>query len=68
MDQRSNANKNTTDHPTTQNHYSEKPSKGPGSFCIPRAAFNALLDAKATAYEICAYLVLATFAKIVGAL
>jgi len=34
---------------------------GPGSFCIPRAAFNALLDAKATAYEICAYLVLAKF-------
>jgi hypothetical protein len=34
---------------------------GPGSFCIPRAAFNALLDAKATVYEICAYLVLARF-------
>lgn len=34
---------------------------GPGSFCVPRAAFNALLDAKATAYEICAYLVLAKF-------
>jgi hypothetical protein len=34
---------------------------GPGSFCIPRAAFNALLDAKATVYEICAYLVLAKF-------
>ena len=36
-------------------------AKGPGSFCIPRAAFNALLDAKATVYEICAYLVLARF-------
>lgn len=33
--------------------------KGPGSFCVPRAAVEALLDAKATAYEICAYLVLA---------
>ncbi len=33
--------------------------KGPGSFCVPRAAIEALLDAKATAYEICAYLVLA---------
>lgn len=36
-------------------------AKGPGSFCIPRAAFNALLDAKATVDEICAYLVLAKF-------
>ena len=35
--------------------------KGPGSFCVPRAAIEALLDAKATAYEICAYLVLARF-------
>ena len=34
---------------------------GAGSFCIPRAAFNALLDANATVYEICAYLVLARF-------
>jgi len=34
---------------------------GPGSFCIPRAALNALMDAKATAYEVCAYLVLARF-------
>ena len=33
--------------------------KGLGSFCVPRAAIEALLDAKATAYEICAYLVLA---------
>jgi hypothetical protein len=36
-------------------------SKGPGSFFIPRAAVEALLDANATAYEICAYLVLARF-------
>lgn len=35
--------------------------KGPGSFCVPRAAIAALLDAKATAYEICAYLVLAKY-------
>ncbi|MCB1997032.1 MAG: hypothetical protein KDG57_14360 [Rhodoferax sp.] len=35
--------------------------KGPGSFCVPRAAVEALLDAKATAYEICAYLVLAKY-------
>ena len=34
---------------------------GAGSFCIPRAAFNALLDANTTVYEICAYLVLARF-------
>lgn len=35
--------------------------KGPGSFCVPRAAIAALLDAKATVYEICAYLVLAKY-------
>ena len=38
-----------------------KPSRGPGSFCIPRAALNALLDSGATAYEVCAYLTLARF-------
>lgn len=36
-------------------------AKGQGSFCVPRAAAEALLDAKATAYEICAYLVLAKY-------
>ena len=35
--------------------------RGAGSFCIPRAALNALLDNNATAYEICTYLVLARF-------
>lgn len=30
-----------------------------GSFCIPRTAIEALLEARATAYEICAYLTLA---------
>ena len=40
--------------------------RGPGSFKIPRAAFNALLDAKATAYEICAYLVLAKHTEATG--
>ena len=38
-----------------------KPSRGPGSFCIPRAALNALLDNGATAYEVCTYLTLARF-------
>jgi hypothetical protein len=38
-----------------------KPSRGAGSFCIPRAALNALLDNKATAYEVCTYLTLARF-------
>ena len=38
-----------------------KPSRGPGSFCIPRAALNALLDSGATAYEVCTYLTLARF-------
>jgi len=36
---------------------------GAGSFCIPRAAFNALLDNQATVYEICTYLVLARFTE-----
>lgn len=40
--------------------------KGPGSFCVPRAAVEALLDAKATAYEICAYLVLAKYTDETG--
>jgi hypothetical protein len=35
--------------------------RGPGSFCVPRAAIEALLDAKATAHEICAYLTLAKY-------
>lgn len=40
--------------------------RGPGSFCIPRAALDALLDAKASAYEICSYLVLARFTEATG--
>jgi hypothetical protein len=36
-------------------------SSGAGSFCIPRAAFTALLDNHATVYEICTYLILARF-------
>ncbi len=39
---------------------------GPGSFCIPRAALNALLDNNASAYEVCAYLVLARFTDATG--
>ena len=38
-----------------------KQPRGPGSFCIPRAALNALLDNQATAYEVCTYLTLAQF-------
>lgn len=36
------------------------------SFCVPRAAIEALLNAKATAYEICAYLILARFTEATG--
>ncbi len=36
-----------------------KKPRGPGSFCISKAALNALLDSGATAYEVCAYLTLA---------
>ena len=45
-----------TDTPTTKGA-----PRGAGSFCIPQAALNALLDNNATAYEICTYLVLARF-------
>lgn len=38
----------------------------PASFCVPRAAIEALLDAKANAYEICAYLILAQFTEGTG--
>ena len=41
-------------------------SRGPGSFCVPRRAIDALLNAKATAYEICAYLVLARYTDSTG--
>ena len=43
-----------------------KPSRGAGSFCIPRAALNALLDSGATAYEVCTYLTLARFSDETG--
>jgi hypothetical protein len=35
--------------------------KGAASFCIPRAAIEALINAQASAVEVCAYLVLARF-------
>lgn len=35
--------------------------RGPGSFCVPRAAIDALIKAQASAYEVVAYLVLARF-------
>jgi hypothetical protein len=35
--------------------------RGPSSFCIPRAALEALLREQATAYDICTYLTLARF-------
>lgn len=44
----------------------EKPKKGPKSFCIPRAVIEALLDAKADAYTICAYLTLANYTDASG--
>lgn len=44
----------------------ERPKKGPKSFCIPRAAIEALLDAKADAYTICAYLTLANYTDASG--
>lgn len=44
----------------------EKQSKGQKSFCIPRQAIEALLDAKADAYTICAYLTLANYTDASG--
>jgi hypothetical protein len=44
----------------------ETRKKGPASFCVPRTAIDALLDAEATAYEICAYLILAQFTEATG--
>lgn len=40
-----------------------KKPRGARSFCIPRAAINALLSNEATAYEVCAYLTLAAFTE-----
>ena len=42
------------------------PPRGQASFCISRAAIDALLDAQATVYEICAYLVLAKHTDATG--
>jgi hypothetical protein len=39
---------------------------GPGSFCIPRIVIDALIAARASAYEICTYLVLARFTDWTG--
>jgi len=50
---------------TEQSNATSSP-KGAGSFCVPRRALQALLDARATAYEICAYLVLARFTDVSG--
>lgn len=43
-----------------------EPSNGPASFCIPRVALEALINAQATAYEICSYLILAHFTDASG--
>lgn len=40
--------------------------RGARSFCVPRAAIQALLEAEATAYEICAYLTLANYTDETG--
>lgn len=45
---------------TDQTDTSKAP-RGAGSFCVPRVALEALLNAKASAYEICTYLVLAKY-------
>jgi hypothetical protein len=44
----------------------EAAGKGPRSFCIPRAALEALIEAQASVDEICAYLVLACFTDATG--
>lgn len=42
--------------------------RGPSSFCIPKAALAALIENKASAYEICAYLTLARYTEVTGRL
>jgi hypothetical protein len=44
----------------------ETAQKGKTSFCIPRVAYKALLEAKASSHEICAYLTLAMFTDETG--
>ena len=44
----------------------KKKTTGPASFCIPRAALDALLAHQASAYEICTYLTLACFTDPTG--
>lgn len=43
-----------------------KKGSKPASFCVPRTAIRALLDAKATAFQVCAYLILARFTEATG--
>ena len=44
----------------------KKKTTGPASFCIPRAALDALIAHQASAYEICTYLTLACFTDPTG--
>ncbi len=44
----------------------KKKTTGSASFCIPRAALDALIAHQATAYEICTYLTLACFTEAKG--
>ncbi len=44
----------------------KKKTTGPASFCIPRAALEALIAHQANAYEICTYLTLACFTEKTG--
>lgn len=51
---------------TEQQTITDTGPRGAGSFCIPRVVLEALLDAQANVYEICAYLVLARFTEGTG--
>lgn len=44
----------------------KKKTTGAASFCVPRAAIEALIDHQASAYEICTYLTLACFTDPTG--
>jgi hypothetical protein len=48
------------------NQTDAKAAQGAGSFCIPRAALEALIKAKANAYEICTYPFLSRFTDATG--
>lgn len=57
---------NSADQPDDDASARGRSSPASSSFCVPKAAIQALLDAKANAMEVCSYLVLARFTEASG--